>query len=90
MPENKGAQGNYARIADEELGNLLKKGMASVNNDKQAVEYYKKAIITANELCAYVPVYGNQYFDIYNKKIKGLKTGPVYTWADAMADVTIE
>lgn len=90
LPENKGGQGNYARIVDEELGDLLNKGMASVNDDKQAQEYYKQALIKANEDCAYVPVYGNQYFDLYNTKIKGLKTGPVYTWADAMADVTIE
>ena len=30
------------------------------------------------------------YFDLYNKRVKNLKTGPVCNWANAIADAYIE
>ena len=38
----------------------------------------------------YLPLYGNQYFDLYNTRVKGLETGPVHTWSLAMDKVTLE
>lgn len=84
-----GRDGNYARVNDPSIDKYLNAGLNTAD-EKVAEDNYKKAIIAANEYCAYVPVYGNTYFDLYNKRVKGLKTGPVYTWADAMADVTLE
>ena len=47
-------------------------------------------MIRANELVPYLPLYGNQYFDLYNTRVKGLETGPVHTWSQAMDKVTLE
>ena len=37
-----------------------------------------------------LPVYGNTYFDFYNKKIKNLKTSALYQWTHGLRDATIE
>lgn len=89
LSTSSGANGNYARMNDPKVDEYLNKGLNTADEAK-AEEYYKQAIIAANDYCAYVPVYGNTYYDLYNKRVKGLKTGPVYTWADAMVDVTLE
>ena len=44
----------------------------------------------ASQLNAYLPIYGNQYFDLYNKRVKNLNTSSVHSWAQAMDQVTLE
>lgn len=83
------SENNRARLNDPELTALLEQAIATVDEDASN-ELYKQALKLANEDMAYLPIYGNQYFDFYNKKIMNLKTGPVCTWANALADAYIE
>ena len=83
------SENNRTRLNDAELVSMLEKAI-STTSQEESNELYKQAFIKANDDMAVLPVYGNQYFDLYNKKIKGLKTGPVCTWANAIADAYIE
>ena len=80
---------NYSRVVDEELNGYLNAGYKTADA-KVSEEAYLKAMIRANELFPYLPLYGNQYFDLYNTRVKGLETGPVHTWSLAMDKVTLE
>ncbi len=80
---------NYARIVDEELNKALTAGYKTAS-EEESEKGYLEAMIRANELVGYLPLYGNQYFDLYNKRVKNLQTGPVRTWAQAMDTVTLE
>ena len=80
---------NYARLVDDELNEYLNAGYKTAD-EKVSEEAYLKAMIRANELVGYLPIYGNQYFDLYNTRVKGLETGPVHTWSQAMDKVTLE
>ncbi|MEF2782664.1 MAG: ABC transporter substrate-binding protein [Clostridium sp.] len=80
---------NYSRVVDEELNGYLNAGYKTADA-KVSEEAYLKAMIRANELVPYLPLYGNQYFDLYNTRVKGLETGPVHTWSLAMDKVTLE
>jgi peptide/nickel transport system substrate-binding protein len=42
-----------------------------------------------NELLPNLPLYSNQYYDIYNTRIDGVTTTPFWNWSIAIADVTI-
>lgn len=80
---------NYSRIADEELNKYLEAGYRT-SDVKVSTQNYLKAMERANELIPYLPLYANNYFDLYNKRVKGLETSPVHTWSLAMDKVTLE
>lgn len=80
---------NYSRIADEDLNKYLTAGYKTADS-KVSQENFLKAMERANDLSVYLPLYGNQYFDLYNTRVKGLETGPVHTWSQAMDKVTLE
>lgn len=42
-----------------------------------------------NEQLPQLPIYSNEYFDIFNKRVKNLKTTPFYSWERAIIDVTL-
>lgn len=42
-----------------------------------------------NEQLPQLPIYSNEYFDVFNKRITGLNTTPFYSWDRAMIDVEI-
>lgn len=80
---------NYARLMDPALDDLMEQAIREMDEEK-AVEKWIEAQKRINEDCSVVPVYGNTYFDIYNKKIKNFKTSALYDWTKALKDVTIE
>lgn len=80
---------NYPRINDATLNDALNK---AYNTADAAVseENYLIAMERSSELVPYLPLYGNEYFDLYNVRVKGLETSPVHTWSQAMDKVTLE
>ena len=80
---------NFSRIQDEELDNDLKMGL-NTSDEQVSKEYYSKAMIRENELVPYFPLYGTKAFNLYNKRVSGLTTGPVCIWSQAMKDVKIK
>ncbi|MCF0260760.1 MAG: ABC transporter substrate-binding protein [Erysipelotrichaceae bacterium] len=80
---------NYAHIVDEELNNYLKEGQDTTDEAK-SVAAYKKAMVRESELIPYLPIYGNQYFDLYTSNVKNLKTGSVSNWTLNLKGVVVE
>ena len=80
---------NYTRIVDEDLNNALNEGK-NTTDEAKSMEAYKKAMVRESELAPYLPMYGNQYFDLYSSNVKNLKTGPVCNWSQALKGVVVE
>ncbi len=53
-------------------------------------EWWKLYIQRWNYLAPEVPLYSNQYFDLYNAKIEGLVTTPYWAPADAIVAATVK
>lgn len=84
-----GGGDNYSRISDSKLDEELKAGRDTAD-EAVSVENYKKAMITENDLIPYLPIYGNELFNVYAKNIKNMKTGPVRNWSQALDTAEIE
>ena len=50
-------------------------------------EKFVEFVTRWNELLPNIPLYSNEYFDVYNTRIKGLQTTPVWTWANDICDI---
>lgn len=80
---------NYVHLNDPALDKLLNEALAEVDPVKSA-DIWKKACIQLNEDAAYIPTYGNDIFDLYNKRIKNLQTSALHLWPAALKEATIE
>ncbi|MEG0308678.1 MAG: ABC transporter substrate-binding protein [Clostridium sp.] len=80
---------NTNRYKNPEIDKLLDEAKSIVNID-EAKPYYKKIAKILNEDAPIMPVYANSYFDLYNKKIKDLKTSPFLGWVQGLKDAYIQ
>ena len=80
---------NYAQIYNKELNDLLNAGKQTCD-PAVSEENYKKAMILSSELCPYLAIYGNNQFNIYNKRVKDVKTGPVCNWSQALQGASLD
>ena len=53
-------------------------------------EWYKLYIVRWNYLVAEVPLYANEYYDLYNAKIQNFVTSPYWGTADAIVKASIK
>ena len=65
-------------------------GSSYASSDDIYNEWWKLYIQRWNYLAPEVPLYANQYFDLYNAKIEGLVTTPYWSPADAIVAATIK
>ena len=79
---------NYARLSDSELDSLLDEAMYTTDEEK-STELYKQVVIKENDLLPYLALYGNQNFNLYNKRVKNMKTGPIHNWSQSMDTATL-
>lgn len=81
---------NSSQTSDAELDALIVK-MRELDPSQKA-EYAAAWLdyqVRWNEILPVLPIYSNEYFDIYNARVKGLATTPTYQWARAILDVTV-
>ena len=57
---------------------------------EEAKPLYAEVVKILNEEMPKVVVYANTYFDLYNSKVKDLKTSSLYNWVKAVKDARIE
>ena len=79
---------NYSRLKDPELDAVMTQAAETID-ETAAKELWKKAAIMINDDAATMPVYGNTYYEMYNKRIKNLKTSTLYPWTSALRDATL-
>lgn len=65
-------------------------GSAYKTSEEIFNEWWKLYIQRWNYLAPEVPLYSNQYFDLYNAKIEGLVTTPYWAPADAIIAATVK
>ncbi len=65
-----------------------------IMRNTQDAEVYKNAyrdwVKLMNEEMPLIPMYSNDYYDLYNKKVINLNTNPMWTWAMAVVEANIE
>lgn len=52
-------------------------------------EYFVEFVDRWNEILPNIPLYSNEYFDVFNVRVKGLKSTPVWSWAKDICDLEI-
>lgn len=86
-----GTTSNPSGLAEEELDAIME-AMQSTN--PTAKETYKtlfvQFVVKWNELLPHLPLYSNEYFDMYTKDLKGLNTTPVWSWAKDICNLYFE
>ena len=84
-----GDENNYSLLDNKELTEKLKAAQ-NTTDEAKSVELYKECMLLENDEIPYLPIYGNHLFNLYAKNIKGMETGPVRCWAQAMDTAYIE
>ena len=84
-----GMEDNYSRISDSELDEYLNEGLYTTDQEASTAAY-KKAYERVSELVPLVAINGVGYYDLYNKKIKGLDTAPLYDFVKALDKASIK
>lgn len=52
-------------------------------------EYFVEFVTRWNEILPNIPIYSNEYFDVFNNRVEGLKSTPVWSWAKDICDLKI-
>ncbi|MFV0479616.1 MAG: ABC transporter substrate-binding protein [Anaerorhabdus sp.] len=81
---------NATQTSDAELDALIEALRETDPSDADAfsakwVEYQ----IAWNEYLPQIPLYANQYFDVYNSRVSGVETGPDWSWAKAIVNIRL-
>ena len=81
---------NATQTNDSLLDFLMEKMRSLDPTDKETyAQYWLEYQIRWNELLPVLPIYSNEYFDVFNARVSGLSTTPTYGWARAILDVTV-
>lgn len=81
---------NYSRISNIELDTLLDTGLRELDLEKQIKIFEQKAVLL-NELVPVVPLFGNTFYDIYNKnRLENLNTNTLYQWPAALKEARLK
>ena len=82
---------NTTRTSDPQLDELL---VATRRNDPENVEAWENGWLEFqlwfNENLPTIPLYANEYFDVYTNRVKGLDTNPFKDWSSRIVDLTLE
>ncbi len=81
---------NQTQTKDEELDRLIIALRETDPEDRNG--FSKKWVdyqVRWNEYLPVIPLYANQYFDFFNKRVSGLNTTPDFSWARAIADIRL-
>lgn len=80
---------NLARVNNKDIDAILDEGRKELNLENVDSIYLKAALLIQSEY-AYIPFYGNNNFDIYNKRLTDFKTSSYYSWTKALKDAKLK
>lgn len=80
---------NATQTSDAELDSLMEqmRDLDPSEHDKYS-ELWVKYQTRWNEILPVLPIYSNEYFDIYSNKVEGLVTTPTFTWAHGITKIS--
>ena len=62
----------------------------SDSNDKASwLKGWMEYELWYNENMPEIPLYSNEYFDIYNNRVQGMETSSVWDWANDICDISL-
>ena len=81
---------NPYRLENAELSALTVQ-MRSLEPTQRAefLQYWREYQVLWNELIPNVPLYSNQYYDIYNARVSGLEVTPFWNWTRSIVDMRL-
>lgn len=86
-----GTTNNPTQLADDELDGIMEAMQKLDPTQKEEFrELFVDFAIRWNQLLPTLPIYSNEYFDVFNVRVQGLKTTPVWGWAKDICDLTIK
>lgn len=82
---------NANGLANDELDALIEemRYLDSSETEKYADVWLEYQVLW-NDLLPSIPLYSNEYRDVYNVRLKGLESTPFWDWSKDIADLTIE
>ncbi|GMQ57419.1 ABC transporter substrate-binding protein [Vallitalea sediminicola] len=80
---------NSARFVNDKNDELLMT-MRTAENDDVYQEAYREWVKLTNEEMPILPLYSNDYHDLYNKRIKGFETNAFWDWVPALIKCTVK
>ncbi len=90
QPFGEGTSSNGARFVNEKNDELLME-MRNANplTGKDAYQAaYLEWVTLMNEELPVIPLYANDYHDLYNAKLEGFETTPLWQWPEAIVSAT--
>lgn len=80
---------NYSRLQNAELDAIMNNAKNTVDSDA-AKALWTQAAIIINDEAAYMPVYGNTYYEMYSNKIENMVTNTLYPWTSGLKNATLK
>lgn len=88
-PWGSGTSTNNPRFKNEKNDELLVT-IRTAENDDVYQQAYRDWVKLMNEEMPILPLYSNDYHDLYNARIKGFKTSALWDWTAAIIESTVE
>lgn len=88
-PWGSAASTNTSRFVEDRNDELLMT-MRLAKDDNEYKEAYREWVKLMNENMPVLPLYSNDYHDLYNPRLEGFKTSALWGWADAIIYCTVK
>ncbi len=81
---------NNSRVNDPELDVVLETmRMADPTDIETWVNGFVEFLVWYNDYMPAVPLYSNEYYDIFNVRVQGLETSSLWDWSNDICDITL-
>ncbi|MFV0380591.1 MAG: ABC transporter substrate-binding protein [Anaerorhabdus sp.] len=81
---------NATKTNDPKMDAIVEKLRAVDPTDKETyANLWLEYQTVWNEYLPQIPLYANQYFDIFNNRVSGVTTAPGFSWAAAVCDIRL-
>ncbi len=82
--------GNYNRVNVPELDTILETMRKSDSSDPTAwLNGWLEFQLWFNEYLPNIPLYANEYYDVFTTRVKGLEATPMHDWSDLICTLEI-
>jgi len=77
-------------VGDEKTIDELVVEMRQLEPTQRAeyLELWRQYQVRWNKLIPNVPLYSNQYYDVFDSRLEGVETSPFWTWTNAIVDMS--
>ncbi|XMB67364.1 ABC transporter substrate-binding protein [Mycoplasmatota bacterium zrk1] len=82
------ASGNTSRFEDAQADEYLM-NMRQATTYEVYEENYQAWVTLMNDNMPLIPMYSNDYHDLYSSRLENLNTGPIWGWADGIVKATL-